>query len=115
MGCCVLSQVLLDDYEKGMTSARLDEIFQEVGCVAHIGFVKAFIMRKWVIHHTLLLCMCELSIIVNSTGKHHVGCLCCFVRLRLPRAALCFVILCRDVTCCRMPCCAVLCGAVPGA
>jgi Zn-dependent M32 family carboxypeptidase len=53
----VLSQVLLDDYEKGMTSARLDKIFQEVGCVAHIGFVKAFIMRKWVTHQTLLLCM----------------------------------------------------------
>lgn len=28
--CCLVVQVLLDDYEKGMTSARLDQIFQEV-------------------------------------------------------------------------------------
>jgi Zn-dependent M32 family carboxypeptidase len=33
---CVLSQVLLDDYEKGMTSARLDQIFQEVRWVEWI-------------------------------------------------------------------------------
>lgn len=37
----VSCQVLLDDYEKGMTSARLDQIFQEVGSVTVAGTVQA--------------------------------------------------------------------------
>ena len=48
--------VLLDDYEKGMTSARLEEIFTEVHCLHGEIFMHAFIVSLRKFLHSLHAC-----------------------------------------------------------
>jgi Zn-dependent M32 family carboxypeptidase len=58
-------QVLLDDYEKGMTSARLDQIFQEVRhCLLIRQYSSQFVVQQLALQYS------NQHLFVAEWGRH---------------------------------------------